>query len=272
MIFKKKKEEGERFVQCKACKETIYIDDVKENLWVCPKCGNYFRISARHRVEITADEGIFKEFDTQIYSKDPLSFVDLKPYKQRLSEAKEKTGNKEAVICGFCKICDEPAVLVVLDFNFLGGSMGYATGEKIVRAEEKAITKSIGLVIISSSGGARMQEGILSLMQMARTSAVLNKLSKKGIPYISVLADPTTAGVSASFAMLGDVIIAEPKALIGFAGPRVIKQTIGRTLPEGFQRTEFLLEHGMIDMIVERKDIPETIGNLLRYFNKNVAY
>lgn len=272
MIFKKKKEEGERFVQCKSCKETIYIDDVKENLWVCPKCGNYFRISARHRVEITADEGIFKEFDTQIYSKDPLNFVDLKPYKQRLSEAKEKTGNKEAVICGFCKICGEPAVLVVLDFNFLGGSMGYATGEKIVRAAEKAITKSIGLVIISSSGGARMQEGILSLMQMARTSAVLNKLSKKGIPYISVLADPTTAGVSASFAMLGDVIIAEPKALIGFAGPRVIKQTIGRTLPEGFQRTEFLLEHGMIDMIVERKDIPETIGKLLRYFNKNIVY
>lgn len=176
------------------------------------------------------------------------------------------------MICGFCKICGEPAVLVAMDFNFLGGSMGYATGEKIVRATENAIEKSIGLVIISSSGGARMQEGILSLMQMARTAAALNKLSKKGIPYISILTDPTTAGVSASFAMLGDVIIAEPGALIGFTGPRVIEQTIGHTLPKGFQRAEFLLEHGMIDMIVERKDIPETTGKLLQYLNKNVIY
>ncbi len=176
------------------------------------------------------------------------------------------------MICGFCKICGEPAVLVAMDFNFLGGSMGYVTGEKIVRATENAIEKSIGLVIISSSGGARMQEGILSLMQMARTAAALNKLSKKGIPYISILTDPTTAGVSASFAMLGDVIIAEPGALIGFTGPRVIEQTIGHTLPKGFQRAEFLLEHGMIDMIVERKDIPETTGKLLRYLNKNVIY
>jgi acetyl-CoA carboxylase carboxyl transferase subunit beta len=266
------KEEDKRFIQCKACKETIYIDDVEENLWSCPKCGNYFRISARHRIGITADKGTFREFDILTYSKDPLKFVDLKPYNQRLSAAMEKTGNRESVICGLCKIYNEPAVLVALDFGFLGGSMGYATGEKIVKATEKAITKKVGFVVVSSSGGARMQEGILSLMQMARTSAALNKLSQKGLPYISVLADPTTGGVTASFAMSGDIIIAEPKALIGFAGPRVIEQTIGRNLPDGFQRAEFLLEHGMVDMIVERKDIPETVGKLLRYFNKNVVY
>lgn len=272
MIFKRKKEEDKRFIQCKACKETIYIDDVGENLWTCPKCGNYFRISARHRIGITADKGTFREFDILTHSKDPLNFVDLKPYNQRLSEATEKTGNKESVVSGLCKIYNKPSVLVALDFGFLGGSMGYATGEKIVKATEKAITKNIGLVIVSSSGGARMQEGILSLMQMTRTSAALNKLSQKGLPYISVLTDPTTGGVSASFAMLGDVIIAEPKALIGFAGPRVIEQTIGHSLPDGFQRAEFLLEHGMIDMIVKRKDIPKTVGELLRYFNRNVTY
>ncbi len=269
-IFKKKKKEENKWIKCKKCNETFYVDELEQNYWICPKCSNYFRISAKNRIKITADEGTFKEFDKKITTKDPLGFSDLKPYKDRLKEAYKKTGNKEAVINGVCTIDGEPCVLSVMDFAFLGGSMGYATGEKIIRAVEKAIRLKIGLVIISSSGGARMQEGILSLMQMERVSAALTMLSKKGLPYISVLTDPTTGGVAASFSMLGDVILAEPNALIGFAGPRVIEQTIGKGLPEGFQRSEFLLEKGFIDVIVERKDIPKYIGKFLRYFSKNV--
>ncbi|AEA33489.1 acetyl-CoA carboxylase, carboxyltransferase subunit beta [Hippea maritima] len=271
MVFfrrKKSKKEEKKWVQCKKCNETFYIDEVKQNFWVCPRCGSYFRVSAKDRIEMTVDEGSFKEFDSRISTKDPLNFTDLKPYKNRLKDAIQKTGSKEAVINGTCTIDGQPCVLSVMDFSFLGGSMGYATGEKIVRAIEKAMRLKIGLVIISASGGARMQEGILSLMQMERTAAALSLLSDKGLPYISVLTDPTTGGVAASFAMLGDVIIAEPNALIGFAGPRVIEQTIGHGLPEGFQRSEFLLEKGFVDIIVERKELPKYIGKFLRYFSK----
>ncbi|WP_022670071.1 acetyl-CoA carboxylase, carboxyltransferase subunit beta [Hippea alviniae] len=270
LFRRKKKKEDKKWIQCKKCNETFYVEELEKNFWVCPNCGNYFRISARNRIKITADEGTFKEFDSKITTKDPLNFVDLKPYKDRLKEAIEKSGQKEAVINGVCTIDGEPCVLSVMDFSFLGGSMGYATGEKIIRAIEKAIKLKIGLVIISASGGARMQEGILSLMQMERTAAALSFLGKQGLPYISVLTDPTTGGVAASFSMLGDVIIAEPNALIGFAGPRVIEQTIGHGLPEGFQRSEFLLEKGFVDIVVERKEIPKYIGKFLRYFSNNV--
>jgi len=269
-LFRRKKKEVNKWVKCKRCGETFYIEELQQNYWICPNCGNYFRISAKERIRLTADEGTFKEFDSRITTKDPLNFVDLKPYKDRIKEAVAKTGIKEAVVNGTCTIDGEPCVLSVMDFSFLGGSMGYATGEKLIRAIERAMRLRIGLVIISASGGARMQEGILSLMQMERVSAALSLLGNQGLPYISVLTDPTTGGVAASFAMLGDVIIAEPKALIGFAGPRVIEQTIGKGLPEGFQRSEFLLEKGFIDVIVERKEIPKYIGKFLRYFSNNV--
>ncbi len=270
LFRKKKKKEENKWIKCKGCGDTFYVEELEQNHWICPKCSSYFRISANNRIKITADEGTFKEFDKRITTKDPLEFTDLKPYKDRLKDAVSKTGNKEAVINGVCTIDGEPCVLSVMDFAFLGGSMGYATGEKLIRAVEKAMKLRIGLVIISSSGGARMQEGILSLMQMERVSAALALLGKKGLPYISVLTDPTTGGVAASFSMLGDVILAEPKALIGFAGPRVIEQTIGKGLPEGFQRSEFLLEKGFIDVVVERKDMPKYIGKFLRYFSENV--
>jgi len=265
---RKKSNEENKWVKCKKCGSTSYIEDLVDNYWICPNCGNYFRISAKNRISITADENSFKEFDKKITTKDPLNFKDLKPYKDRLKDAVKKTHNKEAVINGVCTIDGEPCVMSVMDFSFLGGSMGYATGEKLIHAVEKAMRMKIGLVIISASGGARMQEGILSLMQMERISAALYKLSEKHLPYISVLTDPTTGGVAASFSMLGDVIIAEPNALIGFAGPRVIEQTIGRGLPEGFQKSEFLLEKGIIDLIVERKDLSKTIGNFMRYFGE----
>lgn len=270
LFSKKKKKEEKKWIKCKKCGETFYVEELEQNSWICPKCSNYFRISARNRIKITVDEGTFREFDKRITTKDPLEFTDLKPYRERLKDATTKTGSREAVVNGVCKIDGEPCVLSVMDFAFLGGSMGYATGEKIIRAVEKALKTKIGLVVVSSSGGARMQEGILSLMQMERVSAALTLLGKKGLPYISVLTDPTTGGVAASFSMLGDVILAEPNALIGFAGPRVIEQTIGKGLPEGFQRSEFLLEKGFIDTIVERKEMPKQIGKFLRYFSKNV--
>ncbi len=270
IFFKRKKKKENKWMQCKKCNETFYIEELQQNFWICPNCGNYFRVSAYNRIKMTVDEDTFKEFDARITTKDPLKFVDLKPYKNRLKEAMEKTASKEAVVNGTCTIDGEPCVLSVMDFSFLGGSMGYATGEKIVRAVEKAMRLRLGYVMIAASGGARMQEGILSLMQMERVSAALSLLGKQKLPYISVLTDPTTGGVAASFAMLGDVILAEPKALIGFAGPRVIEQTIGKGLPEGFQRSEFLLEKGFIDVIVERKEIPKYIGKFLRYFSNNV--
>jgi acetyl-CoA carboxylase carboxyl transferase subunit beta len=209
------------------------------------------------------DPGTFVEFDSELISADPLEFKDSKRYPSRVRESQEKTGQKDAILCGEARIEGQPAMVGIFEFNFMGGSLGSVVGEKITRLIERAVEKRIGVVIFCASGGARMQEGILSLMQMAKTSAALAKLQEAKIPYISVLTDPTTGGVSASIAMLGDIIIAEPKAMIGFAGPRVIKETIRAELPEGFQRAEYLLEHGMIDLIIERRDLRHTLASLL---------
>lgn len=250
-----------KWVKCDACKEIIYKDELHANLSVCPNCGKHFRLSARRRIKQIADEGTFKEIGKDILTKDPLEF---KGYMKKVEGLREKTKIDEAVKCGICEIEGEKAVLGVMDGNFLMGSMGEAVGERITLAIETAIKKKLPLVMFCVSGGARMQEGIISLMQMAKTSSAIAKLNKVGLLYISVLTDPTTGGVTASFASLGDIILAEPKALIGFAGPRVIEQTIKQKLPEGFQRSEFLLEHGFIDKIVERKDMKETIAELIR--------
>ena len=250
-----------KWVKCDACKEIIYKDELHANLSVCPNCGKHFRLSARRRIKQIADEGTFKEIGKDILTKDPLEF---KGYMKKVEGLREKTKIDEAVKCGICEIEGEKAVLGVMDGNFLMGSMGEAVGERITLAIETAIKKKLPLVLFCVSGGARMQEGIISLMQMAKTSSAIAKLNKAGLLYISVLTDPTTGGVTASFASLGDIILAEPKALIGFAGPRVIEQTIKQKLPDGFQRSEFLLEHGFIDKIVERKDMKETIAELIR--------
>ena len=254
-----------KWVKCDACKEIIYKDELHANLSVCPNCGKHFRLSARRRIKQIADEGTFKEIGKDILTKDPLEF---KGYMKKVEGLREKTKIDEAVKCGTCEIEGEKAVLGVMDGNFLMGSMGKAVGERITLAIETAIKKKLPLIMFCVSGGARMQEGIISLMQMAKTSSAIAKLNKAGLLYISVLTDPTTGGVTASFASLGDIILAEPKALIGFAGPRVIEQTIKQKLPEGFQRSEFLLEHGFIDKIVERKDMKETIAELIRLHTK----
>ena len=250
-----------KWVKCDNCKEILYKDDLHQNLSVCPNCGKHFRLSSRRRIKQIADEETFKEIGGDIVTKDPLIF---KGYMKKVEMLKEKTKIEEAVKCGTCEIEGEKAVLAVMDGNFLMGSMGSAVGERITLAIETAAKKKLPLVIFCVSGGARMQEGMISLMQMAKTSSALTKLDKAGQLYISVLTDPTTGGVTASFASLGDIILAEPNALIGFAGPRVIEQTINQKLPEGFQRSEFLLEHGFIDKIVERKDMKSTIAKLIR--------
>jgi acetyl-CoA carboxylase carboxyl transferase subunit beta len=264
---KEKREElkisDELWMKCKSCNEIIYRKVIERNLQVCPKCNYHFPIPARRRIECVADPGSFLEYDAHLTSADPLEFKDSKRYPQRIKESQESTGLKDAVLSGEAKIKGQPVMLGIFDFDFMGGSLGSVVGEKITRLIERAIEKGVGVVIFCASGGARMQEGILSLMQMAKTSAALAKLNEARIPYISVLTDPTTGGVSASVAMLGDVIIAEPKALIGFAGARVIMDTIRVELPEGFQRAEFLLQHGMIDLIVERKDLRQTLASLL---------
>ena len=233
---------------------------------VCPKCHYPFRISARERIGQLVDAGSFEERETGLATTDPLSFKDTKKYRERVRAATQKTSTDEAVICGIASIGGQPAVLAVFEFGFLGGSMGSVVGEKLARAIELAIDKHLPVIIVSASGGARMQEGILSLMQMAKTSAALERLAAAKLPYISLLTDPTTGGVTASFAMLGDVIMAEPRALIGFAGPRVIAETIRQPLPEGFQRSEFLLAHGQLDMIVERRDLKEMLRRVLAFF------
>ena len=253
----------ELWSRCKACNEIIYKKELERNLDVCPKCGYHFPIPARKRLSLTVDEGTFEEMDSDISPKDPLQFKDKKRYIDRVREAQETTGLRDAFIYGWGKIEDQPALIGVFDFFFLGGSLGSVAGEKITRMVERAREMRCGVVIFCASGGARMQEGILSLMQMAKTSAALSLLRKERLPYISVLTDPTTGGVTASFGMLGDVIIAEPGALIGFAGTRVIKETIKEELPPGFQRAEYLLEHGMIDMVVERRRMKEVLGKLL---------
>lgn len=251
------------WVKCDHCGEIIYKKEVERNLDVCPKCNYHFRISAADRLKIVFDEGTFNEIDQAIEPQDPLEFKDLKKYKDRLKAAQKESGLRDAIISGQGLINGQKAVAAAFEFSFMGGSMGSVAGEKITRAVERAISERCGAIVFSSSGGARMQEGILSLMQMAKTSAALGRLREARLPYISVVTDPTMGGVTASFAMLGDVIIAEPRALVGFAGPRVIAETIRQKLPEGFQRAEYLLEHGMIDMIVERKMLKDTLSRLL---------
>ncbi|MHB1399483.1 MAG: acetyl-CoA carboxylase, carboxyltransferase subunit beta [Trichloromonadaceae bacterium] len=256
------------WTKCKNCNEIIYTKEIERNLNVCPKCDYHFRISARDRIELIIDEGTFVEMDATMESVDFLDFKDSKKYKDRIKAAVKKSRG-DAVICGQGMCEGLPVVVSVFDFSFMGGSMGSVVGEKITRAIEKGLQTKAPVIVFSSSGGARMQESILSLMQMAKTSAALAKLKKAGLPFISVLTDPTTGGVTASFAMLGDINMAEPRALIGFAGPRVIEQTIRQTLPDGFQRSEYLLEHGMVDMIVRRAEMKARLSQILRIFTKS---
>jgi acetyl-CoA carboxylase carboxyl transferase subunit beta len=250
------------WVKCDGCKEIVYKKEIEKNLKICPKCNYHFRISARERLKLLADDGVFVEMDDNLVSIDPLHFKDSVPYKERLKDSQKKSGLREAVISVDTAINGHPVSLIVMDFSFMGGSMGSVVGEKVSRAAERAIEKKQPFVAVSSSGGARMQEGIFSLMQMAKVSAAIGKLKENGILYVSVLCDPTFGGVTASFATLGDIIIAEPKSLIGFAGPRVVEQTIKQPLPDDFQRSDFLLEHGMIDMVVDRKNLKETLARI----------
>ena len=250
-----------KWVKCNKCKEILYKEDVHNNYSICPNCGYHFRLSSRRRIKQIVDEGTFTEFELNIETPNPLNIED---YSKKIDLLRQKTGIKEAVLCGIGKINNEEAVICVMDGNFLMGSMGYVVGEKITYSIEKAIEEKLPLIIFCVSGGARMQEGIVSLMQMAKTSAALARLDEAGLLYISVLTDPTYGGVTASFASLGDIIISEPETMIGFAGPRVIKNTIKQELPEGFQTSEFLLEHGFIDMIVNRKDMKNTLSKLLK--------
>ena len=252
--------ESSQWKKCSKCNEIIYNEDLKNNLNVCPKCGNYFPLSAFERIELLIDERTFEEQDITLNSKD---FLNFPMYKEKLEESIDKSRMLDAVISGSGKINGIGVNIAVMDFNFMGGSMGSVVGEKVTRILERSLEEKIPAIVVSSSGGARMQEGIVSLMQMAKTSGAVKRLNEAGIPFISVPVNPTTGGVTASFAMLGDVIITEPDALIGFAGPRVIEQTINQKLPKGFQRAEFLLEHGMIDIISERKDLKETIFRVL---------
>ena len=252
--------ESSQWKKCSKCNEIIYNEDLKNNLNVCPKCGNYFPLNAFERIELLIDERTFEEQDITLNSKD---FLNFPMYKEKLEESIDKSRMLDAVISGSGKINGIGVNIAVMDFNFMGGSMGSVVGEKVTRILERSLNEKIPAIVVSSSGRARMQEGIVSLMQMAKTSGAVKRLNEAGIPFISVPVNPTTGGVTASFAMLGDVIITEPDALIGFAGPRVIEQTINQKLPKGFQRAEFLLEHGMIDIISERKDLKETIFRVL---------
>lgn len=252
--------------KCNACKSAVFVEEVKKNRYICPHCGNYFRIHAYRRVEMLVDSGSFEEWDTDMEIQNPLHY---KGYEDKIRSLQEKTGLKEAVVTGYGEIKGNPSVIAVCDGRFLMASMGEAVGEKITRAVERATKMRLPVIIFACSGGARMQEGMVSLMQMAKTSAALKRHSDAGLLYISVLTDPTTGGVTASFAMLGDIILAEPNALIGFAGPRVIEQTIGQKLPKGFQRAEFLLEHGFIDKIVERENQRDFLGKVLNLHREN---
>ena len=253
------------FDKCQGCGEILYAEKLAQNFQVCPSCGHHFRLAPERYVEILLDEGSFEEIDEGVHSKDPLDFKDLKPYKERLRAAEEKVGRKSAILAGTGTLEGLGLTLAVMDFRFVGGSMGSSVGEKIARAARGAGKRKEPLIIVSTSGGARMQEGIYSLMQLAKTSTALARLHEAGLPYISIITDPTTGGVTASHAMLGDVTLAEPGALIGFAGPRVIAETIRQELPDGFQRSEFLLQHGMIDRVVDRRELKRTLGVLLRH-------
>ena len=253
------------FEKCEGCGDILYRERLAQNLRVCPTCGHHLRTTAEKYVEILLDAGSFREMDRGMASADPLEFRDQKPYTARLEAAESKVGRSEAVLAGTGTIDGRDVVLAVMDFRFVGGSMGSVVGEKIARAARVALERREPLVVVSASGGARMQEGVYSLMQMAKTASVLARLHDAGLPYISVITDPTTGGVTASHAMLGDVNLAEPGALIGFAGPRVIEETIRQELPEGFQRSEFLLQHGMIDRVVDRRELKDTVALLLRH-------
>lgn len=253
------------FDKCAGCGEILYGEKLAQNLQVCPTCGHHFRVSAERYVEILLDEGSFNEIDREIASADPLGFQDLKAYSDRLEVAVAKVGRNEAVLSGTGTLDGMEVALAVMDFRFVGGSMGSVVGEKIARAGRVALDRKLPLIVVSASGGARMQEGVYSLFQMAKTSSILARMHEAGLPYIAVLTDPTTGGVTASHAMLGDVNLAEPGALIGFAGPRVIEETIRQELPDGFQRSEFLLEHGMVDRVVDRRRLKGEIATLLRH-------
>ncbi len=256
--------------KCPSCSEIIYRKELDRNLSVCFKCGHHFRISCARYIELLTDDGSFVERFSDIISTDPLGFKDSKNYPDRIKAARKKTGMNEAVVCGEARIDTLPVVLSIMDFSFLGGSMGSAVGEKIARSIELAIDRRLGLVVVSASGGARMQEGILSLMQMAKTASWLARMDRSRLPFISVLTNPTTAGVMASYASLGDVIVSEPGALIGFAGPRVIKQTTGEDMPEDRQKAESMLKHGMLDIIVPRTRLRETVSGILSLTYKSL--
>ncbi len=269
-ILKPKKRKGipeGLWTKCLSCSRILYTEQLLKNLKVCPKCDYHFRLSSKERLAQLLEENSFEEIDANLESVDPLKFEDSQTYPERIKEAQEKTGLREAVITGEGKIGAYKTAVGFFDFPFLGGSMASVVGEKICRLIERAGEKGLPLVIVSASGGARMQEGILSLMQMAKTSAALSRYSKKALPYISILTDPTTGGVSASFAFLADIIIAEPGALIGFAGPRVIEQTVKQKLPDKFQKAEFLLEHGMVDMVVHRKNLKTSLLKIFKLFH-----
>lgn len=253
--------------KCPGCGEIIHKKQLELNYWTCSKCNYHFRIGSKEYISILLDEGSFKEIDKKMKSADPLDFVDSKKYSERINETIKKTGLNDAVKTGIGKIEGKEVALGCMDFKFIGGSMGSVVGEKLARLIDKSYKSKIPLIIISSSGGARMMEGALSLMQLAKTSSRLTKLHDAKIPYISIMTDPTTGGTTASYAMLGDINLAEPEALIGFAGPRVIKQTIGKDLPKGFQKSEFVLEHGFVDLIVSRKDMKATLKNLLSFLS-----
>ncbi len=253
------------WVKCEGCREILYRKELERGLFVCPRCGHHHRVSARTRLAQLFDGGEWKELFGSVYSTDPLEFVDIKPYAERLRALKEKGVRSDAMVVGLGRLKGTRTVVAAMEYSFMGGSMGSAMGEKLTRAIERSLKSRLPLIVVSASGGARMQEGILSLMQMAKISAGLARMHAAALPYISVLTDPTTGGVTASYAMLGDLNIAEPGALIGFAGPRVIEQTIRQKLPEGFQRSEFLLEHGMLDLVVPRQELKETLARCLSH-------
>ncbi|UTJ07085.1 acetyl-CoA carboxylase, carboxyltransferase subunit beta [Arcobacter roscoffensis] len=263
-----KKDAPSHWVKCPECNSLMFFKEVENQDNICPKCNFHMRVGAKRRIEILTDKDSFVEYDADLKPNDPLKFVDKTSYKKRVEQAEKKTGRTSSVVSGEATINEIPVQVVVFDFSFMGGSLGSVEGEKIVRAVDRAIEKHQGLIIVSASGGARMQESTFALMQMAKTSAALKRLDHAKLPYISILTDPTMGGVSASFAFLGDIIMAEPGALIGFAGQRVIKQTIGADLPEGFQRAEFLLEKGSIDMVVNRSEMKKTLTDLLSMFKK----
>lgn len=266
-----KKDGFSGWLKCTHCDELIHTNELEQNRNCCPKCEYHYRLPTDERIKSLSDPDTFQVLFNDLQPVDSLKFVDTEAYPDRIAKAQEKSGSNEAVIVGTCRLNEHPIALGVLDFNFMGGSMGSVVGERLTRLIEHALDKKIPLILVSTSGGARMQESILSLMQMAKTSAALAKLHEAGIPYLSVFTNPTTGGVTASFASLGDIIIAEPNALICFAGPRVIEQTIGQKLPPGAQKSEFLLEHGMIDCIVSRHELKQKLADFLEYFKGNTT-